>query len=114
MFYKMINTARDKWYSSDDCTARPIVEYVISVGKMRDAQVEAIKTYLFLKIACYNKPLTTLFTSGAFNNIDLNEVELSLSVRTFLASNPAATALLEYASIKMIQENKSPQSWKML
>jgi len=36
---------------------------------MRDAQIEAIKTYLFLKIKCDNKPLYELFYIGAFNSI---------------------------------------------
>ena len=31
---------------------------------MRDAQIEAIKTYLFLKIACQNQPLWELFYNG--------------------------------------------------
>jgi hypothetical protein len=31
---------------------------------MRDAQVEAIKTYLFLKIECRNKPLWKLFSKS--------------------------------------------------
>lgn len=30
---------------------------MISTGELRDAQIEAIKTYLFFKIACDNKPL---------------------------------------------------------
>jgi len=96
----MINTARDRWYSSDDCTVKSLVEYIILVGQMRDAQVEAIKTYLFLKIACENKPLSTLFIAGVFNNIDLNTMELSSSARSYIESNPAATALLEYATLK--------------
>lgn len=33
---------------------------------MRDAQVEAIKTYLFLKIECRNKPLWKLFSKSIF------------------------------------------------
>ena len=33
-------------------------------GKMRDAQVDAIKTYLYLKIECQDQPLAELFKQG--------------------------------------------------
>ena len=81
MFYKMIETARDKWYQSNYCTISGIIKYITKTGLMRDAQIEAIKTYLFLKIGCENKPLVELFKHGAFNNIDLNDVEISSGVR---------------------------------
>ncbi|MCH4238768.1 MAG: hypothetical protein LKF71_00625, partial [Oscillospiraceae bacterium] len=61
MFYKMLNMARDRWYRSSDCTVNPLIDYMIHKGQMRDAQIEAIKTYLYLKIACENKPLAVLF-----------------------------------------------------
>ena len=67
---------------------------------MRDAQIEAIKTYLFLKIACEGKPLATLFKKGVFNSLDLNALELSQSTREYLLSNPSAAALFEYACMK--------------
>ena len=66
---------------------------------MRDAQIEAIKVYLFLKIACECEPLTQLFRQGFFNSIDLNEIELSKSTREYLFQNPAAAALFEYACL---------------
>lgn len=98
MFYRMIQKKRDAWYASDACTINDTIDYIIRNGHMRDAQIDAIKTYLFLKIACENRPLSELFASGAFNNIDLEELELSGSTRTFLENNSAATALFEYAS----------------
>ena len=60
---------------------------------MRDAQIEAIKVYLFLKIACECNSLAQLFCQGFFNSIDLNEIELSKSTREYLFQNPAAAAL---------------------
>ena len=100
MFYKMINIARDKWYSSDSCTVKPLVDYIIQTGQMRDAQVGAIKTYLYLKIACGNQSLASLFQGGAFNSLNLDEVEVSRTTRAFLSQNPAAAALYEYAGLK--------------
>lgn len=67
---------------------------------MRDAQVDAIKTYLYLKIACGCAPLSQLFCQGAFNTLDLEQEEISTSVRDFLAAHPAAAALFEYACLK--------------
>lgn len=96
----MIGTARDRWFDSDDCTVRTLVDYILRTGQMRDAQVEAIRTYLFLKIGCANQPLASLFSSGAFNNLDLDQVETSSTVRTFLEKNTAAAALYEYAGLK--------------
>ena len=61
MFYKMIERARDRWYASADCTVTDLVGYMIQRGHLRDAQIEAIKTYLFLKIACKCQPLKKLF-----------------------------------------------------
>ena len=64
---------------------------------MRDAQIEAIKVYLFLKIGCECKPLEFLFRYGCFNSINLNDIELSTATREYLEENPAATALFEYS-----------------
>lgn len=61
MFCKMIERARDRWYASPDCTIGNIIDYMTRQGNLRDAQIDAIKTYLFLKIGCENKPLATLF-----------------------------------------------------
>lgn len=50
MFYQLIQNKRDQWFRSSDCTVRDIVDYIYRRGMMRDAQVDAIKTYLYLKI----------------------------------------------------------------
>ena len=96
----MIENKRDQWLASDECTVTSLIDYIVATGQMRDAQVEAIKTYLFLKIACKNKPLSTMFKKGVFNTIDLNSIELSQKSRDYLSSHPAAAALLEYACMK--------------
>ena len=86
MFYKIIENKRNQWLSSPDCTITSLIDYIVRTGQMRDAQIEAIKTYLFLKIACQGKPLSTLFKEGAFNTLDLNALELSQSTRDYLIS----------------------------
>ena len=100
MFYKMIENKRNQWLSSSDCTITSLINYIVKTGQMRDAQIEAIKTYLFLKIACEGKPLATLFKKGAFNTLDLAALELSQSTRDYLISHPSAAALFEYACMK--------------
>lgn len=100
MFYKMIEAKRNEWLASDKCTVKGDIAYIEKTGQMRDAQVEAIKTYLFLKIACGCKPLAELFRQGAFNTLSLDEIEVSARVRDYLMSNPAAAALFEYACLK--------------
>ena len=98
MFYRMIERKRDQWFASGDCTVRTLIDYISKAGQMRDAQVEAIKTYLFLKVACDCKTLNELFTAGTFNSLDIGELSLPDSVKDFLRRNPAAAALYEYAS----------------
>lgn len=99
MFYKMIERARDRWYASSDCTVTDLVGYMIQRGHLRDAQIEAIKTYLYLKIACKCQLLKKLFCQGAFNSMDLDSLEISKSTREYLKSKKSAAALLEYACL---------------
>ena len=104
MLYTMIQKACSKWFDTEDCKIKNLVSYMNSTGELRDAQIEAIKTYLFLKIACNNKPLYELFCTGVFNTLtekELNSMELSSAARETLLNNKAALALFEYAT----QEN---------
>ena len=73
-----------------------MISYIEMKGAMRDAQIDAIKVYLYLKIACNNQPLQTLFKNGTFNTINLDDEELKTSARTFLQEHSAAAALYEY------------------
>lgn len=68
-------------------------------GQMRDAQIDAIKTYLFLKISCDCRPIAQLFQEGHFNTLDLQTIELSSATRSYMEEHPAAAALLEYVSL---------------
>ena len=100
MFYKMIENKRNQWLHSPECTITSLIDYIIKTEQMRDAQIEAIKTYLFLKIACEGKSLSTLFKSGVFNTLNLNVLELSQTTRDYLLSHPSAAALFEYTCMK--------------
>ena len=96
----MITNARNQWLASPDCTVRDLLRYIEQTGQMRDAQIEAIKTYLFLKIHCGCRPLSALFAEGAFNTADIGELPLPDRVKGYLRANPSAAALLEYSNLK--------------
>ena len=100
MFYKMITNARNRWLMSDQCTVKDLFAYIETAGQMRDAQIDAIKTYLFLKIACDCQPLADLFRLGKFNTLELDEVPLKTSTKDFLMERPSAAALFEYARLR--------------
>lgn len=105
MFYRMIAKKRDEWLAKD-CPVAELIAYIDKQGKLRDAQVDAIKTYLYLKIACDNRPLAELFSKGVFNSLDLDELAIPMSTREVLKSTPSLAALYEYAS--MADESGSP------
>ncbi len=100
MFYKMIENARDRWYASAECTIKSMTDYIESKGMLRDVQINAIKTYLFLKIFCESRPLADLFSEGKFNTLDLENVEISNTIRRYLEQNASAAALFEYSCLK--------------
>lgn len=97
MFYKMIERARDCWYASPECTVTDLINYMEQRGYLRDAQIEAIKTYLYLKVSCNCQPLKKLFCQGVINTLSLDDLEISKGTREFLKNKKAAAALLEYA-----------------
>lgn len=100
MFYKQIEEKRNEWFLSAQCTVREIISYIEKRGKMRDAQIEAIKTFLFLKLHCRNKPLWELFCSGEFNHEQtLKTARAVADSFAVMQSNPAAVALLEYSRL---------------
>ena len=103
MFFNIITNKRDQWLSHPGCTVLPLIAYMEQRGKMRDAQVDAIKTYLYLKIECRNQPLAKLFKQGKFNtltNDDIDNMPLSAVARSVFKESPAAVALYEFASLK--------------
>ena len=100
MFYKMITEKRDQWLSSAECTATDLLRYIEATAQMRDAQIDAIKTYLFLKIACQNRPLGELFSSGAFTSLKTDELKITATSKAILDSDSARLALYQYSILK--------------
>lgn len=100
MFYQLIEKKRNEWLASKECTITDLLHYIGQRGMMRDAQLEAIKTYLFLKIACQNQPLWQLFVNGYFNDTNIDQIELTEAARQIFNTNKAAVALFQYSRLK--------------
>lgn len=95
MFYKIILKKANEWHQSSECKIKNIIKYIINKRNLRDAQIEAIKLYLFFKIYCKNKSLVELFCKGYFlENIDLDDL-VSKNLGIFLKENSAARQLYE-------------------
>lgn len=98
MLFDLIKTKKDNWFKSDECTVRNIVKHIQKKSELRDTQIEAIETYLFLKIKCDNKPLWELFSDGFFiSDISLSELNINEKFRDFLSNNIPAFALFDFA-----------------
>lgn len=103
MFHELIKKVSNEWYQSEECKIKNIINYIISQDKLRDAQVEAIKLYLFFKIYCKNKSLQELFSEGYFlQNINLDELPISKKLYDYLKENVSARQLYE---ITLTQDN---------
>lgn len=98
MLNKWIKAKSDRWYESQDCTIAPMIDYMISARKLRDAQIEAIKIYLYLKIVHGARPLYDLVTEGAFLSLDISNLELSDKTKNALREDAALAMLYELAS----------------
>ena len=116
MFYKLIEKKRNEWLSSPDCTVKDFIDYIVSKGEMRDAQIESIRTYLYLKIACGNKPLWKLFAEGEFNDPDykLNPAEYGSTTYQTIMGNAGAMALMQYAQPDPKSAPKLPKLKELL
>lgn len=95
--HTIVAKAKD-WIYSPNCPVKEVIEYIRTQNYLREAQIEAIEVYLYLKIEGKNKPLATLFKEGFFlNNENLSELPLSISTRKFLEENLLARTLFEFS-----------------
>ncbi|MCC6548722.1 MAG: DEAD/DEAH box helicase family protein, partial [Ignavibacteriaceae bacterium] len=101
MLHSIIKQKKNNWLQSDDCAVGSIIKYIRDRGHLRDTQVEAIETYLFLKIEGKNKPLWQLFAEGFFTNgTDLSKLHISQITREYLSKNKNAFALFDFVREK--------------
>jgi len=99
MLQKIIEYHKNKWLSSNECAISPIIDYIKNKGRLREAQYEAIETYLFLKIKGQNKPLWKLFSDGFFihQNENLTKLHISQKLRDVFNENISALALFDFS-----------------
>lgn len=79
MLIDRIKKLKNEWLYSDECAIREMITYIKDKKALREAQIEAIEIYLFLKIKGENKPLWELFAEGFFidyDNFDFVETTL--------------------------------------
>ncbi len=98
MLHNLIQTKKSRWLQSSECMVKPLLDYIRNKAELRDAQIEAIETYLFLKLAGNNKPLADLFAEGFFlEAMNLGKIRLDARTRETLEQNIPARALFQLA-----------------
>jgi len=101
VIYSIITAKKNQWIQSDQCAVKGLLNYIRQNGQLRDAQIEAIEVYLFLKLAGENKPLAQLFSEGFFfNGLDLRNLPLTEKARNILENNVAARSLFQLSRVQ--------------
>ncbi|MFH0796019.1 MAG: hypothetical protein V2A65_03065, partial [Candidatus Omnitrophota bacterium] len=96
MLNNLIFRRAQEWIISGTCTVKPLFEYINRNGNLREAQIQALLVYLFLKIEGGNKPLSTLFSENFFgHDEDLSNLNINQNLRNVLESNHTAKALFD-------------------
>lgn len=115
MLNNIIKYKTNEWLQSDDCTVKSLVKYIRDKGELRDTQIQALETYLFLKVKGENKPLWQLFADGFFTNgTDLSKLNINQNTRDFLANNKSALALFDFARQKNGKTELLPELVKLI
>lgn len=99
MFYSIIQKKSRVWAHSQACPMAGLLAYIRNRKALRETQIAAIETYLFLKIEGRGRPLATLFAEGFFNrDEDLAQLRISQIARERFGSDTAALALFQLCS----------------
>ena len=107
MLNELITRKKNQWLKFETCPINALSSYIRKQGHLREPQVEAIETYLYLKIEGGNKPLWELFSENFFTSkIDLNKLNINQETRKFLRKNTNARALYNLSILKQ-QDEKS-------
>ncbi len=115
MLNNIIKHKTSEWLQSDDCSVKDLVKYIRKKGELRDTQIQAIETYLFLKIKGENKPLWQLFSEGFFTNgTDLSKLNINQNTRNFLSKNKSALSLFDFARQKNGNTTLLPELEKLI
>lgn len=75
MIAPLLKRTRDLWLIQAQCPARGLLDYMRRVGKLREVQIDALSTYLYLKLGCGGKPLKELYAAYEPEAADLASEE---------------------------------------
>ncbi len=115
MLHKVSEEHKAAWLMSVDCQAKGVLDYMTEKGSLRDTQIDALGTYLYLKLACDNKPLWRLFSEGdLLGHIDLNKLNINQECRAFLQEHTAARALFHFSRLPNGNDTLLPQLAKII
>lgn len=115
MLNNIIKQKTYNWLQSENCKIKCLIEYIRNNGNLRDTQISAIETYLFLKIEGQNKPLWKLFAEGFFTNgSELSKLNINEKTRQYLADNKDAFALYDFACQKIGKDKFLPELEKLI
>jgi type III restriction enzyme len=115
MLNKIIRNKTVQWLQSPDCSVNELITYIKNKGELRDTQIEAIETFLFLKIQGQNKPLWKLFAEGFFTNgTDLSKLDINQKARDYLENNKDAFSLFDFSRQKAKGKKQLPNLEKEL
>ena len=115
MLNEIIKIKTKHWLQSSDCTVKDLIKYIRNIGYLRDAQIEAIEIYLFLKIKGNNEPLWKLFAEGFFTNgTELSKLNINQNAREFLQNNITAHSLFDFSRQKIGGTTLLPELEKLI
>ena len=64
MLEPLISKCVQDWLAQADCPAKPYLAYMQARGQLREVQIQALQTYLFLLLRGRNKSLAQLWAQG--------------------------------------------------
>ncbi len=117
MLQSIIEHHKNQWINSEECTIKPIISYIKGKGQLRDAQINALETYLFLKISCQNKPLWQLITERFLvteNPEPTTYNHLQAGAYFEILKNPIAKNVYDFANQKIEGKTAIPDLAKVI
>ncbi len=115
MLHTLIHNKVHQWITSDRCTVKPLFDYIYKNGNLREAQIQALLVYLYLKIEGENKPLSNLFCEGLFGHSeDLSALNINQNARTVFENDIAAKSLFELSRTPIINNGNVKNNQKTL
>ncbi len=99
MIHDALRARTRAWLDLEDSPVRALTDHIRRQGRLRRPQVEAIETWLYLKVVGGGRALAVLFAEGLFApEVDLDAAALPSATRDRLKADLAARALYAFAA----------------